>query len=293
MMYLVIAEPIVKGLDECEWSKRFDEWRSLTAEYQKKPTDVNRDLLALTIRNMARGWGGPPEELQAEKTEVQEEMIEVLMGNPENLLFFESEIKEAKRKWSQSDQSSYEERKEYYSRCENSISILGFLPDPRSVRVLGELLTDTQAFWTSEGEEVLGPNCRYAMAGLKSLIEDGPESSDDPIYGKVIDRNAWIHWYDQVKSGNRTFRFRGSDQFYSLQGPVDKALGSYLEPGSLPTRRDSIKDRFSRNWESHKFEKRDAKLRGFGLIYLGVGFSVIVLGFIVYKKIHDFKVGRS
>jgi hypothetical protein len=31
---------------------------------------------------------------------------------------------------------------------------------------------------------------------------------------------TWRLWYEQVKAGNRTFRFEGDPQEYNLQGPV-------------------------------------------------------------------------
>jgi hypothetical protein len=37
------------------------------------------------------------------------------------------------------------------------------------------------------------------------------------------DIEAWRLWYEQVKSGKRTFRFEGDPNEYSLAGPVTKA----------------------------------------------------------------------
>jgi hypothetical protein len=40
------------------------------------------------------------------------------------------------------------------------------------------------------------------------------------IYDEDIE--AWRLWYEQVKSGKRTFRFEGDPQEYNLAGPVAK-----------------------------------------------------------------------
>jgi hypothetical protein len=46
----------------------------------------------------------------------------------------------------------------------------------------------------------------------------------DPITeSNVADANAaWLLWYEQIKSGNRTFRFEGDPTEYDLNGPAPK-----------------------------------------------------------------------
>ncbi len=105
---------------------------------------------------------------------------------------------------------------------------MGRIPHPGVVRVLGEYLYD----WDEdEREKGLAMEFRipgtpsnglHAMNALGDLIEKPPVQKRGESYNKN-DANVWQLWYEQVKAGTRTFRFKGDPQEYSLAGPVDRA----------------------------------------------------------------------
>ncbi len=66
------------------------------------------------------------------------------------------------------------------------------------------------------------PNGMLAAQALANLIESPPLQKDPEGYFES-DVHPWQLWYEQVKAGTRTFRFKGDPQEYSLAGPVDQA----------------------------------------------------------------------
>jgi len=109
---------------------------------------------------------------------------------------------------------------------------LGSLPSVETVRVLGEFLDDERGKRSSEkvynpdndGGE--GPNAEKAARALTRLpIVPKPTTLQwDRIFENDIEgvTQAWKLWYQQVKAGNRTFRFEGDDTEYSLNGSVNR-----------------------------------------------------------------------
>jgi hypothetical protein len=102
------------------------------------------------------------------------------------------------------------------------------LPSVETVRVLGEFLYDDRGrplneemlgkIMSSDGILLENPNSDKAAVTLGKLIATPPY----PPRGYVNpgDLEVWKLWYEQVKAGNRTFRFEGDPQEYNLQGPV-------------------------------------------------------------------------
>ncbi len=105
------------------------------------------------------------------------------------------------------------------------------IPHPGVVKVLGEYLFD----WEGRNSHLppnqrpfpaMKPNGHHAMEALGQLIEKPPVQKRSEIYWKSYsydDDIMWQLWYEQVRAGTRTFRFKGDPQEYSLAGPVDQA----------------------------------------------------------------------
>ena len=106
---------------------------------------------------------------------------------------------------------------------------LSLMPSPETVRVLGGFLSDPWGLLPnakpggnySNDKQGLSPHASRAMSALAKLpLENRPvQSPPDQIY-YWNDINTWKLWYEQVKAGTRTFRFKGDPQEYSLAGPV-------------------------------------------------------------------------
>lgn len=110
--------------------------------------------------------------------------------------------------------------------------VLGLLPSPESVGVLGELLFDernpykgipSDAPWSPNSA-----NAAYALSGMN--IVGRPARGD--LRRDPADVRAWQLWFEQVRAGTRTFSFEGDPTIYSLSGPVDRAL----DPGDVRPR---------------------------------------------------------
>ena len=123
---------------------------------------------------------------------------------------------------------------DYYGMRQDGFNILGLLPSPETVAVLGHFLEDPEGL---DGKDVLGnpirglPSCGIACNALSRLgIEHPPEPATDFAdslqYRDRVD--VWKQWWQEIKSGKRTYRFKGSDIEYGPDGSatpeqIDKA----------------------------------------------------------------------
>lgn len=109
---------------------------------------------------------------------------------------------------------------------------LALMPSPETVRVLGDFLLDPWGLRPDAkpledhsnskfGEGSHAGNALIAIARLPLETRANTTPPEMTTYWADID--AWKLWYQQVKAGTRTFRFKGDPQDYNLQGPVSKA----------------------------------------------------------------------
>ena len=99
-----------------------------------------------------------------------------------------------------------------------TIEAMKKLEHPGIVRILGELLWDTER---TAGENEAGPpsNARYACRSLAELMENPPVKRLPDTF-RAGDLETWQLWYEQIRAGTRTFRFKGNPQECTLLGPV-------------------------------------------------------------------------
>lgn len=100
---------------------------------------------------------------------------------------------------------------------------LGQLPSAETVRVLGEFLSDE---WVSpipiQGDIMDSPLSHSAVIALANLPLVSKPADTKYGYQAPADHDAWLSWYEQIKAGNRTFRFKGDPVEYDLNGPAPK-----------------------------------------------------------------------
>lgn len=117
----------------------------------------------------------------------------------------------------------FEGRREWY------FETLSELPSPETVKVLGEQLFDERS--PLEGplnEAEWMPSSCFAVIALHKLgLEDPPVQTSFADYRNDV--RTWQLWYEQVRSGARTFSFKGDKTIYSLAGPVATAS----DPGEV------------------------------------------------------------
>jgi hypothetical protein len=111
--------------------------------------------------------------------------------------------------------------------------ILSLLPSCETVSVLGHFLNDPES---RDGRDLTGevikfsdyqhypPNCAAAYIAIANLGIEKPPGGAKPdrnAYDYNLDEvDAWKNWWNQVKDGNRTYRFIGSPIEYGPDGPA-------------------------------------------------------------------------
>lgn len=119
--------------------------------------------------------------------------------------------------------------REHYENIQREVFMaLQEMPSAEAIRVLGEFLSDDrggQEYEQAPASEpiiVWGPhrNCDMAVIALFKLIENAPpgEKGHQPF----VNVNAWQRWYQQVKEGRRTVRFKAIQKIIASKAPLQK-----------------------------------------------------------------------
>ncbi|RYD21302.1 MAG: hypothetical protein EOP88_11870 [Verrucomicrobiaceae bacterium] len=164
---------------------------------------------------------------------------------------------------------------------------MAYLPSVETVRVLGEFLADERGYTKlppdptmkeiqEAGREV--PNCKGAAKALVCL----------PFVSKPLDKNwmtltyedvaPWREWYEQIKAGNRTFRFEGDPTEYDLNGPASRQA---LDRIARADKRDTERADGTRKGPHQKGAKDQSFFGNWGVI-LGVASGVLLVFLVGY-----------
>ena len=124
--------------------------------------------------------------------------------------------------------------------CSKNLRMLGHIPSTESVRALGRYLRERD----EPDIEIHPPYTgELAVESLTELISDGPMQTE---LVSVDDVPKWQQWFDEVKAGKRTFRFVGSDEIYTLDGPADAATLKRIKEEKMTSQRpDRTKKHFT------------------------------------------------
>ncbi|GAA5481023.1 hypothetical protein Hsar01_00228 [Haloferula sargassicola] len=196
-----------------EIMEAFRYWKQVAEDAVSDPSTENMEKLSRGIEKMRRPVIFPTEE----RFVVRDELVQAMLSIPGSVGFFEKKYYQAKKEW----KAGSLRQQEYIDVIGETIGTIRYLPSPESVRVLGNLIDDQERLTADEVERM--PVAFWALRGLMNLIEDGPVYSDDYVE-QIIDRKMWVLWFEQVKAGTRTFRFKGDPQPYTLAGPAEKEL---------------------------------------------------------------------
>lgn len=149
----------------------------------------------------------------------------LLLATPGHAIYFTSRLEKSKQAML-ADEISYHE----YTKAQENLSVLAFLPSPETVAELGKLLNDPVGrdgkilgggnVW--EGDGWLPVNCLIALSCLERLpIENGPKLVKGDVDVEVFTGvDKWKDWWNEVKAGKKTYRFVGSPIEYGPDGPV-------------------------------------------------------------------------
>ena len=115
---------------------------------------------------------------------------------------------------------------------------LDYLPSVETVRVLGEFLSDERGYVKMPEHPTLedlttdvsgSPVFRRAAASLGKLPIVNKPIPASTQFRTPDDVQPWKQWYEQIKAGNRTFRFEGDPTEYDLNGPASKEKLARIE----------------------------------------------------------------
>ncbi|MEO5914246.1 MAG: hypothetical protein ABIS50_08440 [Luteolibacter sp.] len=111
---------------------------------------------------------------------------------------------------------------DYDTRRSSLLDGIGRIPDPRVVKMLGELLPDMEwsadlaGYYASKADwTLIAPNGLLAAESLAKLLKDSPADKTPNFLDKDI--LVWRAWYDEVKSGKRSFSFIGQNVEYRFR----------------------------------------------------------------------------
>jgi hypothetical protein len=174
--------------------------------------------------------GDPPNDNFQKK--IYEAVQSDLLAIPEHAIYFKNKLERARLKVKSGKGDSDEQENDIleYRETQGEFGILGSLPSHQSVAVLGFFINDNEGRdglkvngKTNTGEDGFDLNCLIAMRQLNRIgIEKPPVDLNKPIYKEIaleyVDK--WKNWWNQVKDGNRTYRFIGSPIEYGPDGPA-------------------------------------------------------------------------
>jgi hypothetical protein len=172
-----------------------------------------------------------------------------LLAIPGHAQYYQNKIEDARKQVKANENLSPEEKErlrragkpavglgDYWDVRGVAFQVLAQLPSPETVAVLGHFLEDPEG---RNGKDLLGnplvwhddvapafPNCWLACISITNLgIEHAPIGDVSKLNSVVMDPvqfDAWKGWWQEVKSGKRTYQFKGSAIEYSSDGPLTK-----------------------------------------------------------------------
>lgn len=136
------------------------------------------------------------------------------------------------------ESQNYPSEAEYLSDIAISINTLRFMPSAETVSVLGYFLNDPVG---RDGMSILGrslhrgdsgphlSNAELATDVIRDLGIEQPPFRDNKSVITPAEIDAWKDWWNEVKSGKRTYRFIGSSVEYGPDGPATKEVVQHVE----------------------------------------------------------------
>jgi hypothetical protein len=191
------------GLDE--WS---DQAISRISDVSTRPTESDFEYLCLLASSM-----GSRNET---RNKVYSTAVSKLQEMDDIEVEFQSYLQKNKLKLDQQALLPSARRSRVFA-----LKALGKIRHPDAVKVLGSMLSISpeaeQDYYKKMMEHrdytILPPDAILAAQALYDLVEDPPLQKDPANY-LLTDVRPWSGWWDEVKSGERTFSFNGQAKSY-------------------------------------------------------------------------------
>ena len=234
------------GICEAEWSKedrlqekqQLDLWQNKLAALNDLHEENQIEDLALGLRSMAfrKTFGDRDPRTDLIYSGIQS----ALLATPKHAEYYGDKIQNAqenlKNVWADPN-LRWPAYQTFLNEQMYGFDTLAELPSAENVRVLGEMLSNE---WVPPGNETapasekLPPLANRATGTLMKLpIKNKPAAFTGPVTRETIIRDlpAWRLWYEQIRSGKRTFSFEGDTTEYDLNGPAPKEKLIRIEQG--------------------------------------------------------------
>jgi hypothetical protein len=223
-------------------------WRQCLSDLSIYSSDERRYILGLALR----AFGANDLEKNPERKENFELAQTALLSIPNHSKYYQEKIESIREEVILNSKKSAEQISElqsngqdvadtstYEQYCENAFRILTYLPSSESVTVLGFYLNDPVG---KDGKNLLGDkishpgddfaarpiNAQRAAFAIRLLgIENPPFKVPLGRECEGLERGEverWTDWWNEVKAGNRTYRFIGSKIEYGSDGPASEAV---------------------------------------------------------------------
>lgn len=209
-------------------------WRQGIANSEKLPREQAIEFLGEAVRKTS--------DLKffqvKERIDVQQAAQTTILAIPGHAEYYRDRLLEARRKVDEAKAGGgISEIGVYRSRLDSELryhfSTLAYLPSVETVQVLGEFLYDERGYVKMPDKPTMNDLTREiadspvfpsaAIALLKLPLLDKPvPATEYPQYRTPEDVKPWRQWYEEIKSGKRTFRFEGDPTEYDLNGPAPK-----------------------------------------------------------------------
>ena len=166
-----------------------------------------------------------------ERAELHEQLEQALIAIPGHAEYYRNKINLAQEKLDEAIERSKASGTNQTGNLKsllrveqnNGFAMLRELPSPETIRVLGEMLYDERGVIRKEKASedtdaflMQTPTSQLAASLLSEMIENPPGIDLPGTY--FSDLTPWKNWYQQVKAGNRTYRFKGDPTEYDLNG---------------------------------------------------------------------------
>ncbi len=191
----------------------------------------------LNLARIVTGVGRNLDQASPEAKDLFYQAKEQLLAIPGHAEFYRNRIIQAQEHLK--NQVGEAPWSDYHKEIENGFQVFPHLHSPEGVRVLGELLSNA---WVPPGNETAPLSGKFIPLSVSATVTL-PKFPllDKPFKDPITQENVgtahadWQLWYEQIKSGKRTFRFEGDPTEYDLNGP---AAGQKLAHISRDRKRD-------------------------------------------------------
>lgn len=209
-------------------------WESNLEKSEAMNAQDKIDCLSLGLRNM--GYRKTLSNHGAEVERMYQLIQATLLAIPGHAEYYRDDINKARAKFEEAlkggDETLIGETRQYLAgKLLFDFPTLDHLPSVETVRVLGEFLSDERGYVKMPEHPTLedlttdvsgSPVFRRAAASLGKLPIVNKPIPASTQFRTPDDVRPWKQWYEQIKAGNRTFRFEGDATEYDLNGPASK-----------------------------------------------------------------------